>query len=124
MAIVQLVNRTGVLQTAAANIPNNAVGGSIIITGPSVADATVRLSSLLDFSPDGGATWASTSPSPATDPYPRVATYSGGSTNRDGSAQTQFDIAGSFPPGTNRKIRGTFTFDGNPFNGQADISTF
>lgn len=118
---VPLSNRTGVLQSPAAAVPDTSTSGSIVITGASVSDPTVRLSTLIDFSPDGGVTWASTSPGPQMAQFPAVATYAGGSILKNGP-QTQFDIAENFPPGTNRKVRGTFTFDGNPFTGQAVLN--
>lgn len=117
-----LVNRTGALTTAAAAIPDASTAGSIVITGPSVNDTTVRISATIDFSPDGGVTWASTSPGPTMNPFPVIATFAGSATTPRGQPLTQFDLTAPFPVGTNRKVRGTFQFDGNPFNGSAAIS--
>lgn len=119
---VPIVNQTGVVSTPAVNIPNAATGGSIVITGPSVTDPTVRISITFDFSPDGGATWATTSPGPATNPYPLIGTAVGGPTDPRGRPLTQFNITAAFPPGTNRQVRAILVFDGNPFNGQAALS--
>jgi hypothetical protein len=123
VANVVLNNRSGAITTPAVSIPDTAISGEIVLTGPSVTDPTVRLSIMLDFSPDGGVTWASTSPGPAMVPFPGVMTEEGGPLTAKGQPRTQIDIASPpFPAGTNRKVRGTFIFDGNPFNGSAAIN--
>lgn len=122
VATVPLNNRTGSITTPSANIPDAVSRGEIVITGASVNDTTVRLSASIDFSNDGGVTWASTSPGPDKNPFPVIVTCEGGPTTPKGQPLTQFDISAPFPPGTNRKVRGTFIFDGNPFTGSAAIN--
>lgn len=114
MPTFQLTNATGAKQTGVINVPNNATEGQIVMDGASMTDPSLHVSIAIDFSPDGGTTWASTSPGPTMNPFPVIATFDGGATNRDGSPLATYGLSAHFPAGTNRRVRGNIIIDGPP----------
>lgn len=119
---IPINNFLGTFTSPAVAIPDGAVRGEITVSGAAIADPNLRMSIALDFSPDGGATWSSTSPGRNMDPFPTIATFSGGSIDKHGNPITLFDVSNAFPPGTNRMIRGTFIVDGVALTGTGAIN--
>lgn len=117
MATFAINNFQGTRTTAAVPISDAAVSGSITITSTDLTNTLVAISISIDFSPDGGVTWAATSPGPQMNPFPVIATFNGGATDKHGTPQTTFGLAAPFPAGTNRQVRGTFIVDGAPITG-------
>lgn len=111
-----VVNFQGTRQTNAVNIPNNISEVQLVLDGAQMTDPNLRVSLTLDFSPDGGVTWASTSPGPAMNPFPAVATFSGGAKDRQGNPIASYPLGGVFPAGTNRRARAILVVDGAPLN--------
>lgn len=120
--IVPINNFLGTFTSPAVSVPDTASQGSIAVSGAAVSDPSLRVSIAIDFSPDGGITWASTSPGPTMNPFPVIATFAGGTTDRRGNAVTSFGVAANFPPGANRMLRGTFIVDGVALTGQATLA--
>ena len=87
-----------------------------------IANAAFRVSIAIDFSPDGGVTWASTSPGAAMGGFPTIGTFAGNPPpDKHGNAETFFGVANNLPPGTNRKARGTLIVDGVALTGSISI---
>jgi hypothetical protein len=122
VATIPINNFLGTATTPASSIPDNSTDGAITMDGSTMTDPTLKLSITLDFSPDGGLTWASTSPGPLMNPFPVIATYEGGTLDKHGNPATTYGPMVAFPQGTNRKIRGIFTVDGVPLTTTATIS--
>ena len=75
-------------------------------------DAALRVSCSLDFSLDGGVTWASTSPSAATNPFPvAIETTGGVITDKNGTVLTKTTVSSPLPSPSSltRQIRGVMT---------------
>jgi hypothetical protein len=127
VAQLPINNFAGTDTIPATAIPDTAVSGSIALdaTTPSMQTPGSAISIQIDFSPDGGATWATTSGGgPAYGAFPQTATYATPAVNPKTGlpAATMGPNSPPFPPGTNRKVRGTFIVDGNPITTTAVVS--
>jgi len=99
-----------------AAIPTGVTSASLALDGTAMTNAALSLSLTLDLSLDGGVTWASTSPSQATDPFPvNVPDMRGGQLDRTGAARATYYISVwgiPAPTNPNRQVRAQVTISG------------
>lgn len=88
-----------------------------------MTDPALVVDLTIDFSPDGGVTWASTSPGPEMGGFPAGAEILGGTFfNKDGSVATTSSRIFPFPAGTNRMVRGNVVVSGAPLTTTATLT--
>lgn len=127
VARVPFNNFTGSVQSPAESVPDAATSWALELdaTTTSMLNAALRLSIQMDFSPDGGVTWASTSPGPTMPPFPVTATYSAPFANpKTGLPVATVGPTGPFPSGTSRQVRGNLIVDGGSITTTLAVSVF
>lgn len=118
-AITVLPNGTyaiGTRNLGPASVPQNLTLAKLALDGASMTNPALHVELTLDFSLDGGTTWASTTPSRATDPYPLGITLDGGALDKSGNPRAEYFVNAPLPDPTNpnRRIRGVVTIAGTP----------
>ena len=99
----------------ARSVPDTASQVTLALDRSTMTDPALDVVLTIDFSPDGGVTWASTSPGPQMGGFPAGAEIVGGAVlNKDGSVATTSSRTFPFPPGTNRQVRGSVVVSGAP----------
>lgn len=114
---ITVTNFSGSHTTAARNLPNHVSQLSLTVDASQMTDPQLRISVALDFSPDGGVTWASETAIPGS-AFPFVDEYVGGAVDRNGQLVTSIvSMVPPFPDGTNRQTRGSLVNNsGVPLN--------
>jgi len=120
-AVFPINNFLGTQNIPVFAIPDGSVGISLNLDGSTMLDPVCKIVLTLDFSPDGGVTWSTISPGPATNPFPVVAEITCGVKNRQGNPLPVYNVSALFPPGTNRSIRGSVVVTGAPLTTTATL---
>ena len=106
-----------------ATVPLGATSVQLQLDGTSMTDQAMAMSMTLDLSLDAGVTWASDSPSPATNPFPVSCTLNGGAKNRAGGPLATYLIGTQIPAPSNtqRRIRAVIVISGAPLTTQGTL---
>lgn len=99
-----------------ANVPQGVSSVELQLDGTQMTDPALHLTVGLDLSLDGGATWASTNPGVATDPFPVAMETQGGSKTRTGAPVPIYNLGTNIPSpsSSTRQIKATVTITGTP----------
>lgn len=105
-------------------IPVEAKQFSLALDAATMRDVAGQVRILLDLSLDGGATWATDSRGPATDPFPVEMTLVGGAVDRLGLPLTSYSVSCPLPqPGNaTRQVRATLVASGIALSTTATVS--
>lgn len=105
-------------------VPDALSSATLTVDRTQWTDPTVVLAVTLDLSIDGGVTWASMTPSEATDPFPIAFESEGGAVlDKNGNPSLVTSMTADFPPVSNRQLRGTITLTGGPLTTTVGLVT-
>lgn len=120
---IPISNFIGTRSIPARSIPDAIQTLNLSLDGTNMTDPALQVALTVDFSPDGGATWASTSPGPAVNPFPVVVTFQGGATDKHGvPLSTYFWESPPIPQGSARELQATLVVSGAHLTTTATIT--
>ena len=107
-----------------ATVPVGVSHVQLDLDGAAMLDPALHLTIQLDLSLDGGTTWASASPGPATNPLPVTLTTEGGMTTRVGEPLPSYPLACHLPDpsNANRRVKAVVTIAGTPLTTQGTLT--
>lgn len=120
---IPINNVSGTRSIPARNLPQSFDTLRFTLDGSTITDPAMHAALTIDFSPDGGVTWASEHPGPTMNPYPVVWEFAGGMTDRQGNLIVDlFYETPPIPDGATRQVRGSLVVTGAPLTTTATIT--
>lgn len=124
MAQFTITNFLGTRTVGPVSVPLGVTHALITLSAENMIDPAMTGSVQLDLSLDSGATWASTSRGPATDPFPVTMTFQGGTLDKHGVPVLVYDLNASFPHPeiSTRQVQATLTVAGVPLTSTCTLT--